>query len=254
MKGKSAIKRFFAYFLLIISILVLVIALTGRGGKEERPDVPSIDQQETPVSQPQRVQEETPPQAQEGEYATVIEVVDGDTIKVRFPDGRMEALRYIGINAPEMGQPYASEARAFNASLISGKEVRLERDVSERDKYGRLLRYVYVGSLFVNAELVAKGYANAATYPPDVKYADYFVSLEAQARNNSLGLWAISTQPSTTTQAGTSSGDIIVYITKTGEKYHRDGCRSLSKSKIPISLAEAKARGYEPCSVCNPPR
>lgn len=84
--------------------------------------------------------------------------------------------------------------------MVSGKEVRLAKDVSETDKYGRLLRYVYVGSLFVNAELVKQGYANAATYPPDVKYADLFVSLEREARNKQIGLW---TPPPTPTPSPT---------------------------------------------------
>lgn len=91
-----------------------------------------------------------------------------------------------------MRQPYSAEAKVFNDRLVSGKQVRLEKYVSKRGKCGRLLRYVSVGGTFVNAEIVAKGYANAATYPPDVKYADYFVSLEAQERENNLGQWALS--------------------------------------------------------------
>lgn len=242
--GRSIKTRIFITGFLAALLIILLIPLVGCGS----------NQATTTQSQPG--QEEALTQTQAGEYATVVDVVDGDTIKVKFPDGHIETVRYIGINAPETGQPYASEATMFNASLVSNKQVRLEKDVSERDKYGRLLRYVYVGSLFVNAEMVAKGYANAATYPPDVKYANYFASLEAQARNNGLGLWTPppQTTTTTTTQTTTSGGDITVYITRTGEKYHRDGCRYLSKSKIPISLAEAKARGYEPCSVCNPPR
>jgi micrococcal nuclease len=78
--------------------------------------------------------------------------------------------------------------------------VRLEKDISETDKYGRLLRYVYVGDLFVNAELVKLGYAQVATYPPDVKYQEYFLTLQREAEEAGRGLWATTTPaPSTPT-------------------------------------------------------
>ncbi len=95
----------------------------------------------------------------------VVSVTDGDTIKVRLADGREEKVRYIGINTPEMDQPFGEEAKSANQALVTGREVRLVRDVRERDRYGRLLRYVYVDGLFVNAELVRIGYAQAVTYP-----------------------------------------------------------------------------------------
>lgn len=125
-----------------------------------------------------------------GDTARVIDVIDGDTIRVQFADGTVEKVRYIGINAPELDRPGGKEARQINEQLVGGKVVTLIRDVSERDRYGRLLRYVYVDSLFVNAELVRRGYARAATYPPDVRYADYFVKLEREARQKGAGLWS----------------------------------------------------------------
>jgi micrococcal nuclease len=82
------------------------------------------------------------------------------------------------------------EAWQANRELVEGEEVRLERDVSETDRYGRLLRYVYVDDVFVNAELVRQGLAEVKSYPPDTKYQDYFEELEALARNADLGIWA----------------------------------------------------------------
>lgn len=119
----------------------------------------------------------------------VINVTDGDTIKVKLSDGREDKVRYIGINTPEMDQPFGEEARSANQALVAGREVRLVRDVRERDRYSRLLRYVYVDGLFVNAELVRMGYAQAATYPPDVAFSDYLVSLQHEAEAAGIGLW-----------------------------------------------------------------
>jgi len=126
--------------------------------------------------------------------ATVVKVVDGDTIDVKI-GGIIYRVRYIGIDTPETVdpnqtvEPFGPEASAMNTSLVNGKVVRLEKDVSETDKYDRLLRYVYVGDLFVNAELVRLGYARATAYPPDTKYQSLFVTLEQQAKAARRGMW-----------------------------------------------------------------
>jgi len=125
-----------------------------------------------------------------GEHAAFIvaEVVDGDT----FILGDGERVRLIGINTPEAGMYFYEEAKDVLKIMIEGKVVIFEKDVSERDDYGRLLRYVYYGSLFVNLEMVLRGFANSFTYPPDIKHQDRFLEAERYARNNNLGLWAIS--------------------------------------------------------------
>ena len=87
-------------------------------------------------------------------------------------------------------EAYGLEAWQANRELVEGKKVRLERDVSETDKYGRLLRYVYVDDVFVNAELVRRGLAEARAYPPDTKYQDYLEKLEQEARAAGRGMWA----------------------------------------------------------------
>jgi len=113
----------------------------------------------------------------------------------------------IGIDTPETvhptrgEEPYGREASDRNKQLVSGQTVYLEKDVSETDQYGRLLRYVWLadGSL-VNATLVAEGYAQVATYPPDVQYADRFLELQREARAEGRGLWGLS--PTTETGSG----------------------------------------------------
>ena len=106
------------------------------------------------------------------------------------------------MDTPEKGDPYYNKATQANATLVANKTIRLEKDVSETDKYGRLLRYVYVGDLFVNAQLVAEGFAQILTIPPDVKFADYFLQLQQQAREAGKGLWGITeTTVEETTQA-----------------------------------------------------
>lgn len=125
------------------------------------------------------------------EEAVVARVVDGDTIKLT--DGR--TLRYIGMDTPETVHPakslecYGKEAKEENIRLVEGKTVRLEKDVSDVDHYGRLLRYVYIGDDMINEMLVQGGFAHAATFPPDVKYAELFVAAEQGARNAGKGLW-----------------------------------------------------------------
>ena len=123
------------------------------------------------------------------DMARVTQVVDGDTITI---EGGYR-VRYIGIDTPEVyPQPeaFGREAWQANRRLVEGKEVRLERDVSETDKYGRLLRYVYVDGVFVNAELVKQGLARAKAYPPDTKYQDYLEKMETEAREAGRGIWA----------------------------------------------------------------
>ncbi len=126
--------------------------------------------------------------------ATVTRVVDGDTIVVDM-SGEQFKLRYIGIDTPETVDPrrpvecFGKEASERNRQLVEGKAVGLEKDVSETDAFGRLLRYVWVEGQMVNEVLVQEGYALASTYPPDVKYAALFAGLQAEARRAGLGLW-----------------------------------------------------------------
>ncbi len=105
------------------------------------------------------------------ESARLIRVIDGDTIEVAL-GGQTFRVRYIGMNAPERGQPFYAEAAEANRRLVAGKPLLLVPDVSGTDKYGRLLRHVIAGDVFVNLALVREGYAQTMTVPPDVSCAD----------------------------------------------------------------------------------
>ncbi len=127
----------------------------------------------------------------------MVRVVDGDTIRVALASGE-EAVRYIGVDTPESVKPgspgecFAERASAYNERLVGGERVRLVRDVEARDRYGRLLAYVYRArdGLFVNAELVRRGYATVATFPPNVVHAAEFRRLASRARMSGRGLWS----------------------------------------------------------------
>jgi micrococcal nuclease len=130
--------------------------------------------------------------------ATVVRAVDGDTVVARLAGGREERVRYIGIDTPEDVKPgtpvqcYSLAAAARNRALVQGRLVTLRFDAERRDRYGRLLAYVYRrrGNLFVNARLVAEGYARPYPYPPNTAHAGEFAALARRAESAGRGLWS----------------------------------------------------------------
>lgn len=121
-------------------------------------------------------------------------VIDGDTVVLA--DGR--TVRYIGIDAPETGatagiarECWADEATAANRALVEGREVRLEKDTSDTDRYGRLLRYVWIGDTMVNHELVVQGVATAKRYKPDTARAADLEAAQAEAKAATRGMWSM---------------------------------------------------------------
>jgi micrococcal nuclease len=138
--------------------------------------------------------------------ATVVSVVDGDTIKVVI-GGKRSSLRYIGIDSPESGAHLAAEASQANYALVMGETVTLIRDVSETDRYGRLLRYVVAGGTFVNLELVRQGFASAYKYPPDTSCSSDFAAAQAVAVGAELGLWALPSPTAVRAIATTRAGN-----------------------------------------------
>lgn len=269
------------------------------------------------------------------ETGTVIRVVDGDTIQVTLA-GKAEKVRLIGVDTPETVDPrklvefFGKEASEFTKKLVEGKQVVLRDELGgqDRDKYGRLLRYVYLADgTFVNAEIIRQGYGHAYVVYP-FSHMEEFRAYERQARERGIGLWGsadakaepgqvrapttgacvgssqsnkyhcsdcvwaqkispanlitfkspeeaqsrgyipckvcsppvssgLGSSAQAESLASPSSGasvepEEIVYVTRSGTKYHRAGCRHLSKSMIPMPLKEAVQR-YAPCSVCRPP-
>lgn len=125
----------------------------------------------------------------------VVRVVDGDTIVVNY-NGNEEKVRLIGVDTPESVHPNESKntedgikTSNYTKERLEGKIVKIELDVQERDKYGRILAYVYIDDKMYNKELLEIGYAKVATYPPNVKYVEDFAKIQAEAKENKMGLW-----------------------------------------------------------------
>ncbi|MBI2590859.1 MAG: thermonuclease family protein [Candidatus Blackburnbacteria bacterium] len=188
-----------------------------------------------------------PTQATGWNPVTVTRVVDGDTIEIEGG----QRVRYIGIDTPETVKPgtpvqcFGKHAADNNKELVLGKKVRLEKDVSEVDKYGRLLRYVWVEEIFVNDYLVRNGYAQASTYPPDVKYQSQFAAAQKEAQENQIGLWspnACATIPSASVQTTLDPRELCSIkgnINSEGEKiYHMPGQRYYDKTQVDEAAGE----------------
>lgn len=137
--------------------------------------------------------------------AKVTKVIDGDTIKVDI-DGKIYKVRFIGINCPEIGENeefFGKEAKEFTKEKLYGREIFLQKDVSETDKYGRLLRYVWlekpkdlnnpskdeIRDSSINGILVREGFAKANYYPPDTSYTKFLKEIEKQAKKENLSMW-----------------------------------------------------------------
>lgn len=189
-----------------------------------------------------------------GEEARVTRVVDGDTLKVTI-GGRVETVRLIGVDTPETVHPtkpverFGKEASAFTRRAAGGRTVRLESDPAntDRDRYGRLLRYVFLpDGTHLNAAIIAQGYGHAYTRFPFARMEE-FRALEKQAREAGLGLWGPGGDA-----VEVADGTVTVYITRTGTRYHNEGCRHLARSAEATTLAKA-ARDHRPCKDCDAP-
>lgn len=127
----------------------------------------------------------------------VLAVSDGDTLKVRI-GAKTEKVRLVGVDCPEVAhgpndpgqEPWGTRAAEFTKRLVLGKTVRLETDVQPRDRYGRMLAYVFVGKTFLNEALVQQGHAVLLTYPPNVTYVERFTRAQREAREAKRGVWA----------------------------------------------------------------
>lgn len=202
----------------------------------------------------------TPPTAESSQLTAVptpvsgvlvTRVIDGDTIELETG----QTVRYIGVDTPETVHPdkgvecFGREAAAANRGLVEGQRVTLEKDVSETDQYGRLLRYVYVGDEMVNDYLVRNGFANASTWPPDIKYQGRFQAAEQYARDNQIGLWA----PDACTDDSNASGEKFPTVPSptgaclvkgnisftSGDKiYHVPGCPYYDQTSINVGKGE----------------
>lgn len=247
----------------IILCLILSLLLPLGCGRPTAPPQDTVTQQAG-----------TEPAAAGLTSAQVVRVVDGDTLVVKIA-GTEQRVRLILVDTPESVHPderknteYGKLASAFTVSQIKeGQTLYLQKDVSETDKYGRLLRYAWleqptnvedeaeIRSKMYNAKLLLEGYAQISTYPPDVKYVDLFTQFQREARENHKGLWAIVEDASKGPTVSQESGQYIG--SKNSDKYHLPNCSSVLKIKTENQVRfnnkeAAVAAGYRPCEVCRP--
>ena len=196
------------------------------------------------------------------EKAVVSRVVDGDTVVLS--DGKR--VRFIGMDTPESTittEFYGKEASDYTKIRLTGKTVYLEKDVSETDSYGRLLRYVVslpnkisdseIRAKMFNAILVQEGYAQSSTYPPDVKYQEYLTRYNSEARNANKGLWNTDSSGTSYSNSVAATGKIKGNINSKGEKiYHVPGGRYYEQT-VPEQWfdteEDAKAAGFRKSKV-----
>ncbi len=174
----------------------------------------------------------------------VEEVTDGDSIILN----NGEAVRYIGIDTPEEGEAFFVEAKEANREMLRGKKITLEYDIEKRDRYRRILAYVWLDSVLVNAELIKEGLATVYLFSPNLKYRDLFIRFQKEARANRLGLWSIEVSPEEYYVASKRSKRFV---------FHRPGCEWARRIKQQNLLrfetrAEALDLGYSPCRTCKP--
>lgn len=189
--------------LTFITFLVLVIGLSilsPAAFNQLSEVVVQNEKAEKLIEKPQEAGQSGVIQGIQGEQAVVTKVVDGDTIYVNM-NNQEYTVRFVGIDTPETKDPrrpvgcFGKEASAATKDLLDGQTVILQKDITNTDKYDRLLRYIYLPLedgrvLFVNDYLVREGYAKIYTYPPDVKFNEQFLEAQTQARENNRGLWA----------------------------------------------------------------
>ncbi|MFQ6031824.1 MAG: thermonuclease family protein, partial [Candidatus Zixiibacteriota bacterium] len=177
-------------------------------------------------------------------------IKDGDTIILK----NGEEVRSVGIDTPEKSRPYFDEAREANRKMVEGKKVILEFDIQKRDDRLRLLAYVWIvadplgESLLVNAELIKQGLAWVYSHRPNLRYRDYFVSLQKDAREKRIGIWSVPVSEEEYYIASERSKKFV---------FHRPNCSNvrgiLEKNRIIFkSRDEALDLGYSPCRACKP--
>lgn len=191
------------FFLFILFFISLYLDQKKQNKEKQLIDKNSLektDEQNKPLSQDQENFKEsqiaeTICGGQDSCQAQIVQVIDGDTVVTSLG----EKIRYVGVNTPEIHHPYkkvecfGQEAKEKNQELVLNKKVLLKRDISDKDKYGRLLRFVYVADLFVNDFLVRNGFANVSSFPPDISQKEVFLNSEKYARENQLGFWSPGT-------------------------------------------------------------
>lgn len=186
--SKNKTLRNFSVLLVIFLVLALLTRVFVSPSKKVSNKQTATVEKNKNVLSSEKEKEEEKDASDSSSLVKVVRVIDGDTIEIEGG----ERVRYIGIDAPETNQNlecFATESAAKNSELVLNKEVLLEKDISETDRYQRLLRNVRIGDVFVNEELVREGFARVSTFPPDIKYKEKLIEAERLAKANNKGLW-----------------------------------------------------------------
>ncbi len=273
--------------LLAIAVMLLVAGCEARAsaplGAPATTDSRSAAVTESPSTPDPPAGDTSEAGAPSTKQGRVVRVVDGDTAHI-VVDGVREKVRFIGVDTPESTkeiEPFGHQSSAYTKKALDGRTVWLETDAELRDRYGRLLAYIWlekptsgsdaeIRSKMFNARLLLDGYAQVYTFPPNVRYVESFLRYQREARERDRGLWKVpgaadpleghrapvmpgSAQGSGLGGSSRGAADAALYRTRTGTHYHRDGCRSLARSRIPTTLDEARSLGLTPCGACRPP-
>jgi micrococcal nuclease len=252
--------------LLLAAVIAFVFALSSacsislNGGNASEETAGALPQT-LPLSEstPDKVSGGALLPAEDLPQAQVLRVIDGDTIEVSWGDTK-EKVRLIGVDTPESvhpdqskNVPYGKIASEFTKSTLEGQTVGLEFDVQERDRYGRLLAYVYLGDIMFNKLLLDEGHASISTFPPNVRYVSMFTDAQTAARDAGKGQWA--DRPSASSEENSPQSQYIG--SARSFKFHIADC--IWAQKITANNAvyfdtrdEASDAGYVPCKVCNP--
>lgn len=264
---------------------------SGGGGQLQGEAKPGSSADETAVAVEPEPEPAAPPAAEPVQVpkttrGTVTRVVDGDTAVITLASGASEKVRFIGIDTPEsttQHEPYGEEASAYTKRVLAGRTVYLETDAELRDRYGRLLAYIWleqpvsesdaeVRTKMFNARLALDGFAQQMTYPPNVKYVENFAVYVREAREAGRGLWGLGSTSSApapspappapssggSAGSGSSGGAAPAYIgNRNTKKFHYPSCSSVGDmnpaNKVPLATRQqAVAGGYIPCKRCNP--
>lgn len=282
---------------LLAALLATAAGCVAEASRETAgpPPVPALAPPEaTPTPPPAPVPPPVPAPAPDpaGELglkaATVVRVVDGDTAHLRLANGIVEKTRFIGVDTPESTtrtEPYGPQASAYTKrALTVGRRVYLQTDAELRDRYGRLLAYVWLSKpttlgddgrppfseatkRMFNAQLMRDGFAQVMTIPPNLLYQDYFLDLQREARDADRGLWRLpgeggssSAAPApvpTTSGTGGAGGSSRYIGNRNTMKFHYPNCSSVNQmnpaNKVALaSRSAAISGGYVPCKRCNP--
>lgn len=202
--------------------------------------------------------------------AKVLSNHDGDTLTVSIND-KKEKIRLLGIDTAEMQQGYwGKEAKKYTEKLTKGKNIDIETDIQARDKYGRLLAYVYVDGKFLNNELIKNGYAQLLTYTPNIRYVDTFTKSQTEARNKKLNIWSdkglkesphdfrhkkdkprsrVVSKPKPIVRAIQENNSIIVHVNAKTGIYHYSHCRfyDCKNCYLEMTPSQAESNGYRHC-------